>query len=330
MTCLSKSHLYFNMIKLVLALVFVWQFVICHAQDLLPCEMRITHVSELTYQTDVIVYFHQSNPHDFILLDWGDESDLDTLFEPLAMPCGNAMWNGYSYSGTHTYLAESSYEVTYVDSFLLEGVSNIDDSQSQNLILKSTVLVSASINNNTPLFSACPQWEWGCCDWVYNTGCFDSDGDSMSIALIALPSVSYQFQSAQIDPQTFDFTWEPDQFGLYAFAIELSDWREVNGTSTNISKVSRYLLLNVNSINMEEQRMKKQVGFFPNPVANFLSISGFSPNDKTTIKITDTTGRLVMTKYNKQQIDVAHLSSGIYFIEVLMDESRSVLRFVKE
>lgn len=73
-----------------------------------------------------------------------------------------------------------------------------------------------------------------------------------------------------------------------------------------------------------------KVSIYPNPTNGMLSISGISPNDKSTIKITDTTGRLVITEYNKQQIDVAHLPSGIYFIEVSTDESRMVLRFVKE
>ncbi len=73
-----------------------------------------------------------------------------------------------------------------------------------------------------------------------------------------------------------------------------------------------------------------KVSVYPNPTDGLLSISGISPNNKSTIKITDTTGRLVMTEYNKQQIDVAHLPSGIYFIEVSTEESRAVHRFVKE
>lgn len=68
---------------------------------------------------------------------------------------------------------------------------------------------------------------------------------------------------------------------------------------------------------------------FPNPAIDQLNISGLplSINFKTTI--TDTSGRLLMTEYNQQQMDVAHLPSGIYFIEVGTEESRVVLRFVK-
>ncbi len=72
------------------------------------------------------------------------------------------------------------------------------------------------------------------------------------------------------------------------------------------------------------------VSVYPNPTNDLLSISGLSLPISTIIKITDTTGRLVMSEYNKQQIDVGHLISGIYFIEVSTEESRAVLRFVKE
>ncbi|MFN0032387.1 MAG: T9SS type A sorting domain-containing protein [Flavobacteriales bacterium] len=71
------------------------------------------------------------------------------------------------------------------------------------------------------------------------------------------------------------------------------------------------------------------ISVFPNPVSYNLSIQNL-PATTTQIKILDTTGRLLMTEYNKQQIDVAHLPSGIYLIEVSTDESRAVLKFVKE
>ncbi len=69
---------------------------------------------------------------------------------------------------------------------------------------------------------------------------------------------------------------------------------------------------------------------FPNPAIDLIQIKNIGNSSISKIKITDTTGRLVMTEYNKQQIDVAHLPGGIYFIEVSTDESRSVLKFVKE
>lgn len=75
---------------------------------------------------------------------------------------------------------------------------------------------------------------------------------------------------------------------------------------------------------------KDYFSIYPSPVSNVLSISGISPSDKPTIKITDAIGRHVMSEYNKQQLDVAHLRRGIYFIEVITEGSRAVLRFVKE
>ncbi|MFN0031702.1 MAG: T9SS type A sorting domain-containing protein [Flavobacteriales bacterium] len=71
------------------------------------------------------------------------------------------------------------------------------------------------------------------------------------------------------------------------------------------------------------------ISVFPNPVANTLTIQNLLATN-TQIKITDTTGRVLSIHQNQTQIDISRLPCGIYFIEVSTDESRTVLRFVKE
>ncbi|MFN0031628.1 MAG: T9SS type A sorting domain-containing protein, partial [Flavobacteriales bacterium] len=67
----------------------------------------------------------------------------------------------------------------------------------------------------------------------------------------------------------------------------------------------------------------------PNPATSTLTIQNL-PLGTNQIKILDTTGRILSTHQNQTQIDISNLPSGIYLIEIITDESRTVLQFVKE
>jgi hypothetical protein len=80
---------------------------------------------------------------------------------------------------------------------------------------------------------------------------------------------------------------------------------------------------NVNSVNEISNKSKVSITFkiFPNPTKDVLNIelSEFSGNLLSTIEIRDLSGKIVLTgqlKTRRQQLNVASLSRGIYFISI--------------
>jgi predicted GH43/DUF377 family glycosyl hydrolase len=70
---------------------------------------------------------------------------------------------------------------------------------------------------------------------------------------------------------------------------------------------------------------------YPNPVENYLSISGCNNNSLCQIRIFNALGEQVFisNKFNNQRIDVTYLQPGLYFIEVKFETRIETTRFVK-
>ncbi len=75
------------------------------------------------------------------------------------------------------------------------------------------------------------------------------------------------------------------------------------------------------------QTEQASINVFPNPCTDFIQITGFAQNPN--IKIKNTMGHVLITECCQQQIDVSFLATGIYFIEIIAHDRRSILRFVK-
>lgn len=82
-------------------------------------------------------------------------------------------------------------------------------------------------------------------------------------------------------------------------------------------------------LNISEYYLENKFNIYPNPVIDVLQIRNNVNSPISAVKITDSTGRIILTEYNKQEIDVSHLSNGIYFIEVESDNGIEALRFIK-
>jgi len=48
------------------------------------------------------------------------------------------------------------------------------------------------------------------------------------------------------------------------------------------------------------------------------------------VKIVNLLGKLVEVTIDKKEIDISDLSSGLYFIEVVTNEGKSVQKFIKD
>ncbi|MFK7810357.1 MAG: FG-GAP-like repeat-containing protein [Saprospiraceae bacterium] len=85
---------------------------------------------------------------------------------------------------------------------------------------------------------------------------------------------------------------------------------------------------NIVSINVKLED-EKQIKIYPNPSSRFISIAGLSADDST-IEITNADGK-VLNSYSGviTQIDITHLTPGVYFVKVYEGEQMSVIRLMK-
>ncbi|WP_165730764.1 carbohydrate-binding protein [Polaribacter sp. 20A6] len=102
-----------------------------------------------------------------------------------------------------------------------------------------------------------------------------------------------------------------------------------NGFNTNWFRKNTSLL-------STESNLIRGLNIFPNPVSNYLVISGescFSAN--TTLEIYDVNGRQILKKtsienYNEQKIDVSALNKGIYILVIKDSKNSKVVKFIKK
>lgn len=73
------------------------------------------------------------------------------------------------------------------------------------------------------------------------------------------------------------------------------------------------------------------ISIYPNPVENKLTITTTRDLSNSLISIFDIQGRRVVnTKYESNQINVQHLSSGTYFLRIIKDNKETKLKFIKK
>jgi len=67
---------------------------------------------------------------------------------------------------------------------------------------------------------------------------------------------------------------------------------------------------------------------YPNPSSDFIYISSQTSIDK--VDIYTMSGQQIPTIFNSESIDVSAMSAGVYFIEITSEETKQVLKFIKE
>jgi hypothetical protein len=70
-----------------------------------------------------------------------------------------------------------------------------------------------------------------------------------------------------------------------------------------------------------------KINLFPNPVKDVLNIDGI---DNTEMLLYDSQGRMVWKGKNVQQIQMQHLSEGIYHLSIKTDAGLLMKKIVKE
>ena len=92
---------------------------------------------------------------------------------------------------------------------------------------------------------------------------------------------------------------------------------------TPVTDIRKILFGSKEDVKVEDQTLATKVYVFPNPVKEFLTISGINQTDE--VKIYDINGKLVKSTTGSQ-INVDHLASGNYLLQV----KGITIKFVKQ
>jgi len=72
------------------------------------------------------------------------------------------------------------------------------------------------------------------------------------------------------------------------------------------------------------------IGLFPNPVINFIQLTGDTSN-VSSLRIFDIQGKFIKSVYqNANQIDVSGLTQGVYFLKIVSGKKTQISKFIKE
>ncbi|MBI5541057.1 MAG: T9SS type A sorting domain-containing protein [Bacteroidia bacterium] len=316
------------------------------AQDIRSGEIIVSRIAGNTYQTKINIYQDLSNyvNRTHILLYWGDSPDPDTLQRIDTTIIDSFIGIKAMYSGIHSYPGPGIFVISYQDSFLLTGITNITNLGNEKFCLQDSLRIPINpiFYNSSPYFSNNQAVSVSCCNWSYNSGAVDQDGDSLSYSLAPYTCVSnYSYPNGIfIDSITGTLTMHPTSIGKFAIGIKIEEWKKINNNYILIGSILRPMLLNVDSLwSVNTTELSSLFDIFPNPCINdiFISISGIQNDKQSSVCIYNILGKKIrtMANINKQsneiiKIDVSDFSSGIYLIEYKNNNKIFSKKFIKQ
>lgn len=168
---------------------------------------------------------------------------------------------------------------------------------------------------------------WGCAmtqciDMGYEGGCAMTileHGD------VPMPEFSEESQGWSFSPVEFTMTYSCSACGADG---------EGGGDGTGMGKTIQRKYAPASSL--DQNGLIQQM--FPNPASEYLSVVLGETGEKTVVTIVDITGKTVFTNNLNAspeqramlQIDIAHLASGIYYLNVISGDRHSSREFVVE
>jgi len=282
-----------------------------------------------------------------IIFDWGDGTK-DTLYGITAStPNPEVIAN--KYFGTHQYDTLGIYVLSVQDSFLIPGIANVPNSESQIFYLRDTF----GINNeedfliNVNGLVKLPTFERSQVDVelapngaiihdpiVSNAGNYFS---YVTKALVPFPAEGYAFPEATDSLVCCIFWDRPVEAGKYAFGIRAYSYRwsddSLFGTTT------RLMVIDVDSsmiVSGLEIWGEEPFNIFPNPASQVVYLQfGAWPGPPAEVRIYDRLGRVAYVQTVKEagrprrlEVPVAGWPPGVYVAEVRTAGQVSVKKFI--
>ncbi len=174
-----------------------------------------------------------------------------------SIPCGQLLCDRFkvnTYTVTHSYGSPGTYLVRMYDPMRNYGVLNMPNSGNQVFYIETLLNISDVFNktyiNSSPQLNIAPQ-NFACIGkcWLFNSGAYDPDGDSLSYELtecrgidpntgqIGTPIIGYIYPNQvagsgtfSINPSNGNISWcSPVLQGEYNIAFKIYEWRNING-----------------------------------------------------------------------------------------------------
>ena len=158
------------------------------------------------------------------------------------------------YITTHTFPGPGIYQILMQDPNRNYGINNIPNSVNVIFSIKSTLVISPEIgNNSSPVLLNFPIDKAALGHiFIHNPAAYDPDGDSLSYKMTICtgqdgkPISDYTLPAASdtiyVDAVTGDFVWNaPVDTGKYNVAINIEEWR----FGAKIGNITRDMQINV-------------------------------------------------------------------------------------
>ena len=116
-----------------------------------------------------------------------------------------------------------------------------------------------------------------------------------------------------------DFLANEGGFWIHVTAV----YNSTNSESDYVDSVfCEGILIDVESIS------QLNTNIYPNPVTGKIKID--SQGDKNKIIVVDLNGKIILTEYNKKEIDLSNYRKGIYFIKIVIDRKEIIKKVIIE
>ena len=201
------------------------------SQSLRGGDIQFTHLNGFTYSFSVEIYCNDSSVSSLIV-SLGDGTN-DTLENPGLTQYAPVCYSQLSL-GNHTYPGQGTYVASVTAHYLMDSITNIENSVVQPLYLEDSLRILDpaffGYDNSPVLLNPLVDYASTEQAYVYNPNAYDPDGDSLSFSLTPDFANGYSFPSAtdsiSINKITGEFVWDkPIAKGNYAFAILVTEFR---------------------------------------------------------------------------------------------------------
>jgi hypothetical protein len=334
-----------KILKYTFILPFVLVYTNIKGQYLKGGDINVSKAPGNTYTINarVVIHWPVTINKPFLKINWGDGSLLDSI------PYSGSNCTLYNsttlkYSGTHTFSPNSSFTISVIDSFLVSDFSNIPNSSTQKLYLRSELNTSTSFQpNSTPEIGVVCLSDSVPCGNIpaYNPGLTDSEGDSLGYSIVSPPLISgYVMPSASVDMYG-NVKISNTYPALLSVSLRIDEWRKISNVYTKIASTFQELSFKTYSyvVGIEENNVvTNDLEIFPNPSKGLINFEwGSNGFKRAEILIYNSIGQLVYkdlvnegNDLTPQNLNVANLSNGVYIAIIKTEDQLLTAKFIKE
>lgn len=98
----------------------------------------------------------------------------------------------------------------------------------------------------------------------------------------------------------------------------------------NLPSITDPAVTQIQNLGTQDFEFCDYFALYPNPASQAVNIKSLGNVEVESVRIYDSSGRLVLSQTDTQDIDVSALSAGMYFARLATDKGSFATRFVKE